>query len=101
MKDQAEKKSKLSFFETVRLSWRPYRRLYSYVKPYKWRFIFGLALGFLFGVVSGLLPLVLQKVTTTIFHGAAPNPADLAHRSQLLNACGSVTSLLWICLLIH
>ena len=100
MKDQAEKKSKPSFFETVRLGWRPYRRLYGYVKPYKGRFIFGLALGFLFGVVSGLLPLVLQKVTTTIFHGAAPKPSDLAHRSELLNAGGSVKSILWICLLI-
>jgi ATP-binding cassette, subfamily B, bacterial MsbA len=100
MKDQAEKKPKPSFFETVRLSWRPYRRLYGYVKPYKWRFIFGLALGFLFGVVSGLLPLVLQKVTTTIFHGAAPNPTDLANRSQWLNAGGSVKSILWVCLLI-
>jgi len=100
MKDQAEKKSKPSFFETVRLGWRPYRRLYSYVKPYKWRFILGLVLGFFFGVVSGLLPLVLQKVTTTIFHGAAPKPSDLAHRSELLNAGGSVKSILWICLLI-
>src|SRR5437868_1125317 len=100
MKDQAEKKSKPSFFETVRLGWRPYRRLYSYVKPYKWRFILGLVLGLFFGVVSGLLPLVLQKVTTTIFHGAAPKPSDLAHRSELLNAGGSVKSILWICLLI-
>jgi ATP-binding cassette, subfamily B, bacterial MsbA len=100
MKDQAEKKSKPSFFETVRLGWRPYRRLYGYVKPYKWRFIFGLALGFLFGVVSGLLPLVLQKVTTTIFHGAAPNPADVARHSELLNAGGSVKSIVWMCLLI-
>jgi subfamily B ATP-binding cassette protein MsbA len=100
MKDQAEKKSKPSFFETVRLGWKPYRRLYGYVKPYKWRFIFALALGFLFGVVSGLLPLVLQKVTTTIFHGAAPNPTDLTHRSELLNAGGSVKSIVWICLLI-
>ena len=100
MKDQAEKKSKPSFFETVRLGWRPYRRLYGYVKPYKWRFIFGLALGFLFGVVSGLLPLVLQKVTTTIFHGAAPNPADVARHSELLNTGGSVKSIVWMCLLI-
>ena len=100
MKDQAGKKSKPSFFETVRLGWRPYRRLYGYVKPYKWRFIFGLALGFLFGVVSGLLPLVLQKVTTTIFHGAAPNPADVARHSELLNTGGSVKSIVWMCLLI-
>jgi len=99
MKDKAEKK-KLSFRETIRVAWKPYKRLYTYVGPYKWRFFFGLALGFLFGVVNGCLPLVLQKVTTTIFHGAAPKPSDLAHRSELLNAGGSVKSIVLVCLLI-
>ena len=99
MKDKAEKK-KLSFRETIRVAWKPYKRLYTYVGPYKWRFFVGLALGFLFGVVNGCLPLVLQKVTTTIFHGAAPKPSDLAHRSELLNAGGSVKSIVLVCLLI-
>jgi subfamily B ATP-binding cassette protein MsbA len=99
MKDKAEKK-KLSFRETIRVAWKPYKRLYTYVGPYKWRFFFGLALGFLFGVVNGCLPLVLQKVTTTIFHGATPKPSDLAHRSELLNAGGSVKSIVLVCLLI-
>src|SRR5207302_3031441 len=38
--------------------------------------------------------------TSTVFHGAAPNPTDLAHRSELLNAGGSVKSIVFICLLI-
>ena len=98
MKDKAEKK--VSFRETIRVAWKPYKRLYTYVGPYKWRFILGLALGFLFGVTQGCLPLVLQKVTSTIFHGAAPKATDLTHRSELLSAGGSVKSIVFICLLI-
>jgi len=99
MKDKAEKE-KVSFRETIRVAWKPYKRLYTYVGPYKWRFILGLALGFLFGVTQGCLPLVLQKVTSTIFHGAVPKATDLTHRSELLNAGGSVKSILLVCLLI-
>ena len=98
MKDKAEKK--VPFRETIRAAWKPYKRLYTYVGPYKWRFILGLALGFLFGVTQGCLPLVLQKVTSTIFHGAAPKATDLTHRSELLSAGGSVKSIVFICLLI-
>jgi ATP-binding cassette, subfamily B, bacterial MsbA len=98
MKDKAEKK--VSFRETIRVAWKPYKRLYTYVGPYKWRFILGLALGFLFGVTQGCLPLVLQKVTSTIFHGAVPKATDLTHRSELLSAGGSVKSIILICLLI-
>ena len=98
MKDKAEKK--VSFRETIRVAWKPYKRLYTYVGPYKWRFILGLALGFLFGVVNGCFPLILQKVTSTIFHGAVPKATDLTHRSELLNAGGSVKSIVFICLLI-
>ncbi len=98
MKDKAEKR--VSFRETIRVAWKPYKRLYTYVRPYKWRFIFGLALGFLFGAVNGCFPLVLQKVTSTIFHGAIPKATDLTHRSELLNAGGSVKSIVFICLLI-
>ncbi len=99
MKDKAEKE-KVSFRETIRVAWKPYKRLYGYVGPYKWRFMFGLALGFLFGAVNGCFPLVLQKVTSTIFHGAIPKATDLTHRSELLNAGGSVKSIVFICLLI-
>jgi len=99
MKDKAEKK-KLSFRETIRIGWKPYRRLYSYVLPYKWRFFFGLFLGFLFGATTGCLPLALGKVTGTIFHGAAPSAKALTHTSELLNAGGSIKSIFFTCLLI-
>src|SRR5438477_481570 len=99
MKDKAEKK-KLSWRETTRTAWKPYRRLYSYVLPYKWKFFLGLFLGFLFGAMNGVLPLVMGKVTGTIFHGAAPSAATLTHPSELLNAGGSINSIFFICLLI-
>ena len=47
-KDKGEK-VKLSFWETIRIAGGPYRRLFHYVKPYKGRFILGLAMGFAFG----------------------------------------------------
>jgi ADP-heptose:LPS heptosyltransferase len=74
-------KKKPSFWQTLRAASGPYRRLYGYVKPYKVRFILGLSLGFAFGMVNSLLPLVVARVTGTIFHGAAPNP--MALRSNL------------------
>jgi len=57
-KAEAEK-VKPSFDETVRMAWRPYRRLYGYVKPYKWRFAVGLAFGVVFGLVNSLLPVTV------------------------------------------
>ena len=53
---------KPSFWQTLRGSVGPYKRLFSYVKPYKWRFVLGLVFGFGFGVITGAMPLVLAKV---------------------------------------
>ena len=99
MKDKAETK-KLSFRETIRIAWKPYRRLYSYVLPYKGRFFFGLFLGLLFGATTGCLPWAMGTVTGAIFHGAAPSAKALTHRSELLNAGGSIKSIFFVCLLI-
>jgi len=93
-------KVKLSFWETMRTGWRPYRRLYSYAGPYKWRFAIGLAFGIAYGVLTSLLPLTVLQVSNFIFHGAAPNPrAVLAHR-EMLNIGPRIDSIIWICLLI-
>lgn len=99
MKDKAEKK-KLSWRETIRIAWKPYRRLYSYALPYKWRFALGLLLGCLFAATNGLLPLVMGHVSGTIFHGHTPNATSLTHRSEVLNAGGSINSIFFTCLLI-
>lgn len=96
-------KQKPSFWTTVRTGWRPYKRLYSYVMPYKVRFIVGLAFGFLFGAVTSLLPLVMAHVTGIVFNGHAVNPAALAQNPALMNQgpkMSNVNDLIILCLAI-
>ena len=93
-------KVKLSFRETFRRAWKPYLRLYSYAKPYKWRFGVGLAFGVAFGLVNSLLPLTVLQVSSFIFHGAAPNPRALMTHREMLNLGPKIDSIMWICLAI-
>ena len=93
-------KKRPSFWQTVREAWGPYRRLYSYVKPYKARFILGLSLGFAFGAVNSLFPLVVARVTSVIFHGATPNPMALRSNLEVLNMGPRINSIVLICLAI-
>ncbi len=93
-------KKKLSFLQTLREASGPYRRLYSYVKPYKGRFILGLALGFAFGLVNSLVPLTVLQVSNFIFHGAAPDPRAILTHQEMLSIGPKINSILWICLAI-
>jgi subfamily B ATP-binding cassette protein MsbA len=93
----AEKKS---FWETLREAWGPYRRLYSYVMPYKGRFTLGLALGVVFALVSSLLPLVISRVTSTIFQGTAPNARAIRSQLGMLDTGPKINSVAFICLAI-
>jgi subfamily B ATP-binding cassette protein MsbA len=92
-------KGKPPIWQTIKAAWRPYKRLYGYVHPYKWRFVVGLAAGIAFGAISSVLPVVLAKVTSFIFHGAAPNPAAMAHR-DIFFAGPKINSIALICLAI-
>jgi subfamily B ATP-binding cassette protein MsbA len=42
----------------------------------------------------------MGTVTGAIFHGSAPSAKTLTHRSELLNAGGSINSIFFVCLLI-
>src|SRR5437868_13884112 len=100
MKNRKAAKKRPSFWQTLKAASGPYRRLYGYVKPYKARFILGLSLGVAFGMVNSLLPLVVARVTSTIFHGAAPNPMALRSNLEILNAGPKINSIVLICLAI-
>lgn len=89
-----------SFWRTLRAASGSYRRLYSYVKPYKVRFILGLALGLAYGGVNSLFPLAISRVTSTIFHGAAPNPMGARHNLEVLDTGPKINSIVLICLAI-
>src|SRR5207237_2828817 len=93
-------KEKQSFGETLRAASASYRRLYSYVKPYKMRFILGLALGVAYGAVNSLFPLTIARVTSTISHGAAPNPMALRSNLGALDTGPKINSIVLICLAI-
>jgi len=93
-------KKKQSFWQTLRAASGSYRRLYSYVKPYKARFILGLALGLAYGGVNSLFPIAISRVTSTIFHGAAPNPMDARHGLGALDTGPKINSIVLICLAI-
>src|SRR5438046_5945013 len=86
-----------SVWQTLRAASVSYRRLYGYLKPYKTRFIMGLALGLAYGGVNSLFPLAIARVTSTIFHGAAPNA--MALRSNL-DTGPKINSIILICLAI-
>jgi len=96
-KDKGEK-IKLSFWETIRTAQGPYRRLFHYVKPYKWRFIIGLSFGLAFGLTNSALPGVVMWVSSFIFPGA--NPKMILQHHEMLRAGPQINSLLLICLVI-
>ncbi|HME87988.1 MAG TPA: ABC transporter transmembrane domain-containing protein [Chthoniobacterales bacterium] len=91
---------KLSFWETMRTAWRPYRRLYGYAGPYKSRFAIGLAFGIAYGLLTSVLPVIVFRVSNFVFHGAAPNPRTAILHRELLNVGPRIDSIVWICLAI-
>ena len=93
-------KKKQSFWQTLRAASGPYRRLFGYIKPYKVRFVVGLLLGFAYGGVNSLLPLATARVTSAIFHGAAPNPMGLRSNLGALDTGPKINSIILICLAI-
>lgn len=70
--------NKMSFREFLRVSREPYLRLFSYLKPYRFRFGLGILFGALFGAVQGLLIFDVRVVTGAVFPGSsATMPATL------------------------
>jgi ATP-binding cassette, subfamily B, bacterial MsbA len=93
-------RNRQSVWETLRIASGSYRRLYGYLKPYKMRFILGLALGLAYGGVNSLFPLAIARVTSTIFHGAAPNPMAVRSNLHVLDTGPKINSIVLICLAI-
>jgi subfamily B ATP-binding cassette protein MsbA len=84
--------------EFVRLLVGPYRDLFPFLKPHLGRFIPALAFGALFGLISGLLPLVLSHVNSQVFP-QGKNKADML--SDAMNGTGAgINSVLLVCSLI-
>ncbi|HMH42886.1 MAG TPA: ABC transporter transmembrane domain-containing protein [Pyrinomonadaceae bacterium] len=93
-------KIRLTFWQTLQASRTLYRRLFSYVKPYKWRFIVGIVFGILYGATNSALPWAVLQVSTFIFNGAMPNAKMLWKHREMLNAGPQINSILLVCLMI-
>jgi subfamily B ATP-binding cassette protein MsbA len=93
-------KIRLTFWQTLQASRTLYRRLFSYVKPYKWRFIVGIVFGILYGATNSALPWAVLQVSTFIFNGAMPNAKMLWKHREVLNAGPQINSIALICLMI-
>jgi subfamily B ATP-binding cassette protein MsbA len=100
MSQPPERKAKPSFLTTLRLASGPFGRLYGYIKPYKFRFIVGLALGAAYGVINSMLPLVIARVTSFVFNGQSMNPMALRDHPEMLTNGPKINSMVLLCLAI-
>ncbi|MDQ2918455.1 MAG: ABC transporter transmembrane domain-containing protein, partial [Verrucomicrobiota bacterium] len=95
--DQAPK-VKRSIWQTIKAGSGPYRRLFGYVKPYKWRFVAGVGFGTLAGAVSAYLPIVLGRVMTVVFGGAIDTKQLMRHADSFGTGHKVSHSLVMLCL---
>ena len=98
-KPEAEKE-KPSFIETIRMTWGPYRRLFGYVKPYQWRFVLGIAFGVVFGATTALIPFIVARVSSFVFHGTPMSFSTLFKNRDLLNGGPTINAIALNCLAI-
>jgi subfamily B ATP-binding cassette protein MsbA len=91
-------KSKPDLWQVIRQAWGPYKRLYGYVMPYKWRFILGLGFGVAFGFVNSLFPLAVGRVTTFVFHGSGATVSTWRAHPELLSHGPKINSIVAVCL---
>ncbi len=79
---------KRSFRQIASETIRPYKQLAPFLKPYRWRFIFGLIFGAIAAGINGCYALVMKHVMEFVTSGSAANEVR------------TIDSVLWICALI-
>jgi subfamily B ATP-binding cassette protein MsbA len=73
----------------------PYREMFPFLKPHLGRFILALVFGALFGLISGLLPLVLNFVNSQVFP-QGKNKVDMLN--DAMNGTGTgINSVVLVC----
>lgn len=95
--------SGMSTGEFLKASQAPYRKLISYLKPYRGRFSIGILFGALFGTTNLLLLLTIRFAADKVFPGANDPGATLtaAEKTALLTGDGpsavALTEIIWFC----
>src|SRR5580700_10644133 len=81
--------------EFARMLAGPYRDLFPFLRPHLGRFILALAFGALFGLISGLLPLVLNYANSQVFP-QGKNKADMLNAAMQGTGAG-INSVVLVC----
>ena len=81
-----------TFKEALREVWIPYSQLFPYLKPYRWRFAFGLLCGAASGVMNGGMAYIMKHACDPAFQAGAS--AASTGKDQ------SITTVIWKCMLI-
>lgn len=89
--------SKRSSSQSFREILQPYRQLAPFLKPYRGRFIFGLACGAIAGVINGLYGLVIKHVMDYVFPGGSKAMSAIDGNTA---AGVTIDGIVWICALI-
>jgi subfamily B ATP-binding cassette protein MsbA len=88
-------KTRLTPREFARMLAGPYRDLFPFLRPHLGRFILALVFGALFGLISGLLPLVLNYVNSQVFPQGR-SKVDMLNDAMHGNGAG-INSVLLVC----
>lgn len=81
--------------EFARMLVGPYREMFPFLRPHLGRFILALVFGALFGLISGLLPLVLNFVNSQVFPNGR-NKVDMLN--DAVNGTGTgINSVVLVC----
>src|ERR1700722_5680129 len=89
-------KQKVSFKEGWQAIWGPYSQLLPYLKPYWKRFALGLVAGAGYGVVGGLLGLVIKHVTDYVFGSSGMSKTEMV-RMAAEGKGRTIEAVAWTC----
>ena len=84
--------------ERLGTQWRPYAELLSYLRPYRRRFFLGVAMGVLYALLNGSIPIIVKYVGDRVFPGGAGQEAIRA--AAVTDGGGRVDGVLLACLLV-
>jgi len=84
--------------ERLGAQWRPYAELLAYLHPYRRRFAIGVAMGVLYALLNGSIPIIVKYVGDRVFPGGADQEA--IHAAAVSGGGGRVDGVLLACLLV-
>ena len=98
MPPNSNKSKKLSFVQLARATWKPYRDLTVFFKPYRLRLVLGLLAGVAYAGANACIPYIISIVGGSVFSGGM-SPTKLLSISTSTQG-PAIKEVFWICLLV-